>query len=429
MTGPEITSEDAPDGRSWGQGPPVVAFLLLVTSLLAWRFGIYYAGGLDPVVVGKAAVGLAGLAIAWSSAPAGVFDRLRPRTVIIVGAYLAVSMIGAVASGDVISSAVLAARVAIVLATVALLVTSFSPQVLLRSVATSMTAIGVVLAVSGMPTYLSGGGSQLTAGRLAPGLIPVSPNQLALLFATPILVLVWRVTQGRARGWHLGLLGVLFGLTLLTGSRTGLLSLAMGLAIVLVLAPRLNLGILATIALGVPATFFVAFFTAALSGYFGRGGTQNLTTLNSRTIAWEAAFSSGRDFFTHWFGGGLAVKTVTVAGAYWDAQVLDSSWVSTFVQAGMLGLVLLGLWSAGTLWRAARDRTPYRRLWLAMSAYAVLRSILETGLLDAYVLFVLMLVPALVGDLRVPTDHEAHDQEQVEPEQESARDVEHQVPS
>lgn len=418
----------APGLHSWGAAVPVLVCLLLVFSLLAWRNGVYYSGGFDGVVVAKAAVGCAALAMAWFSAPAGALDRLRPRTLVVTGSYLAVSMIGAMASGSLIPSGVLAVRVAIVLATVAFLVTSFSAAVLIRSLSTSMCAIGAVLAVSGASTYLSGGGPALTAGRLAPTLLTVSPNQLALLFGLPILVLMWRITQGRVAVWHIGLLMVLGGLTWLTGSRTGLLGLAMGVVFLLLLAPRVHVGAFITVLVGVPAVLFVATFTAVLSGYFGRGGTENLTTLNSRTVAWQAAFSADRDFFSHWFGGGLSIKTVTVEGAYWDAQVLDSTWVSTFVQAGVLGLLLLGLWSVSTLWWAGRDRTPYRRLWLALAAYAVLRSALETGLLDTYVLFVVMLVPALMVDLR-PSDQEADQQGDAQSEQQPARDVGDKVPS
>ncbi len=406
---------------------PTVAFMLLVLSLLAWRENVYYSGGVDPVVVGKAVVAGAALTLAWLASPAGVLDRLRGRTVVLAVCYVAVSMVGAAASGNLLASGVLAIRLLMVLATVALLITSFPKPLLVRSYATAMVVVGLVLAAAGAPTLLSGGGPALTAGRLTGGLLGTTPNDMAMLFGPPALVLLWLVTQERARPWHGGLLLLLVGLTWLTASRTGLLGLALGFLLLVLLAPRVKLGVLATLLISVPVMVFVAAFTGVFSGYFGRGGLQNLTTLNSRTLAWQAAFDAGHDFYTRWFGGGLSIKTVSVVGTYWDSQVLDSSWVSAFVQAGILGLVILALWSVTTLWCAARDDTPYRSLWLAMAAYAIMRSALENGLLDVYVMFVAMLVPALMVDLRSGSEEEADDEVEAQPQQQPTSHVRDEV--
>lgn len=420
--------QQAPSAEpSQGVVLPTVTFMMLVVSLLAWRASVYYSGGVDPVVIGKALLAGAALTLAWLGAPAGVLDRLRPRTVALAVCYVAVCMVGATGSGNMLPSGVLSVRLLMVLATVALLVTSLPAPLLVRSYATAMGVVGLVLAAAGAPTLVTGGGPALTAGRLTGGLLGTSPNEMALLFGPPALVLIWRLTQARARVWHVGLLLGLVGLTWLTASRAGLLGLALGALLLALLAPRIKLGTLTTMLISVPALFFLATFTGLFSGYFGRGGTQNLTTLNSRTLAWQAAFDAGHDFFTRWFGGGLSIKTVSVVGTYWDSQVLDSSWVSGFVQAGALGLVILAMWSVTTLWRAARHDTPYRSLWLAMAAYAVLRSLLENGLLDVYVLFVVMLVPALMVDLRHPRDDEADDQVDAQPQEQTAGNVRDEV--
>ena len=237
------------------------------------------------------------------------------------------------------------------------------------------------------------------------------------------------MTWGVAKGWHLAFLALFLGITWLTGSRTGLLALAVAVVLLVALSPRIKLGTLATALAAIPALFFVVAYTATLSGFFGRGGSENLLSFSSRTVAWQSAFSAPRDFYAHWLGEGLAIKTVAVHDAYATSQVLDNSWVSTYVQTGLLGVVLLALWVVGTLVATVRAPSPLGRLWLALAVFALVRSFLATGLLDTYVLFVVMLVPALQVDLRRSSDDVARKQEQGESDQEPAHDVEQQMSS
>jgi hypothetical protein len=216
-------------------------------------------------------------------------------------------------------------------------------------------------------------------------------------------------------------------MTWLTGSRTGLFALFLAIFVLVLLAPRINFGTMATALAAVPVLFFVVAYTAALGGFFGRGGSTNLLTLSSRTVAWQSVFSAHRDFYGLWFGGGLAVKTVSVNQAFASSQVIDSSWVSTYVQTGVLGVLLLALWVVGTLVAALRHRSPIGRLWLALAVFALVRSFLATGLLDTYVLFVVMLVPALQVDLRGSPHDEADEQGEREADEETAGDVGQQV--
>ena len=98
------------------------------------------------------------------------------------------------------------------------------------------------------------------------------------------------------------------------------------------------------------------------------------------------------------FGRGLAAKTVDVSGAYWNTQVLDSSWVSAFVQGGFVGLVLLVLWVLVTAWDTVRTARAGRPLWVALAAYCLVWSFTASGLLDASVLFILMAVTSLASE-------------------------------
>jgi hypothetical protein len=385
VTGPEL--EDS--AVKW---QVTAVWVMLIVSLLTWRKGAFYNGGLDPVVAAKAMLVFIGLAISVN-----LMRRLGPRYVIgvtsvsLVAAYLAVTLVGAIATGSPFASLILAIRVGLVAVTVACLVVTCSTDLVLATFTNALTGIALALAVTGT----TGGESRLQ-GRL----LPVSPNQLALLLGPPILLSLWRILQGRRRRFELLLLLVLLAMALATGSRTGLLGLLLGVFILVVLAPTVGTATFVSSTIGAPALFYVLAFTPVASRYFTREGEGKITTLNSRTIAWQSAFSGGKSFWENWFGGGLAIKTVSVTGSYWNTQVLDSSWVSAYVQAGALGMILLGLWALATLWRSATSPLPHRSLLLAMAAYVLVRSFLENGLLDAYALNVLMLVPALLAEAR-----------------------------
>jgi hypothetical protein len=372
-----------------------LCFVLLVVSLTSWRLRSYYTGSLDPVVAAKALLGLGALAIASYLAVSArkPASQVGARSVVVVALFLSVSVVGSLAVGSFFASLVLAVRVAVIAFTVFCLVMATDLEQVLQCAFHSLAAVGVVLALTGVPSVLHG-------GRLSGGLLPANPNQIALLFGPPAIGCLWRMVNERKRPydpiWFLALLA----LTWLTGSRTGLIALIVAITIVLMMAPRVHAIGFVCLTLLAPALFYLTFFSGLLSGYFNRGGSHDVMTLSSRTIAWDAAFSAQHGFWQTWFGGGLAVKTVAVKGQYWNTQVLDSSWVSAYVTAGVIGIALLCLWVLTSLVCAIRTTAPYRSLLLALICYAVTRSITETGLLDSYVLFVVMLLPALASDLK-----------------------------
>jgi hypothetical protein len=369
-----------------------VVWAVLLVSLLTWRTGAYYSGGLDPVVAAKGLLVLVGLAISFNMLRRlGARNLIGVTSVVLVTSYLVITVIGALAQGGAFASLVLAVRVGLVAVTVACLVVTLAKDVILDTLCNTLTGLALLLALTG---------TTAGTGRLQGRLLPVSPNQLALLMGPPILMSLWRILQGRARRFEALLLTLLVALTLFTGSRTGLLGLLLSVFILVVMAPRVSTGTFLGVGLGFPAAFYVVAFTPVVSHYFTRQGEGKITTLNSRTIAWESAFSGGKSFWEQWFGGGLAIKTVAVTGTYWDTQVLDSSWVSAYVQAGALGMVLLGIWALATLWRSATSPLPQRSMLLALAAYVLVRSFLENGLLDAFALNVMMLVPALLAEAR-----------------------------
>ena len=151
----------------------------------------------------------------------------------------------------------------------------------------------------------------------------------------------------------------------------------------------------------VPAAMYAVLATSAVTDMLLRGGSQNVTTLSSRTIAWQAALTMDTSTYQRWFGGGLTLKHIPVSGQYWQTQLLDSSWVSGLVQTGILGLVVIGLWVLTTSVAALRTPRPWRPLWLGLLVFIVLRSLLESGLFDASTSFIVFALVSLASERSV----------------------------
>jgi hypothetical protein len=365
--------------------------LLLVASVLSWRRGVYFSGALDPVVLAKAVLGCLALGLAvYGLGRATQRVAIGATTVVLAGSYLVVTSIGGWTAGTAFASIVVAVRVAIVLATLAMLVTVHELEQVFIAVIRVFAVAGTVSMVTGLRSF---GG-----GRLVGGLPPLTPNELALLYGVVALYLISRITIHRARPWHWPAAVVCLGIVFLTGSRTGLIFLVVAVFVVLAqmrVYPRATfLGLV----LAVPAVALVVLQTDVVSSVLERGGSQNVTTLASRTIAWNAAFEMGGPWTQTWFGGGLSMKQIPVSGQYWDTQLLDSSWVSAFVQGGYVGMGLVLLWIAVVAVACVKADRAWRPLLTGLAVFTVGRSILESGLFDAsaaFITFALVSVAAL----------------------------------
>jgi hypothetical protein len=367
-----------------------VIWVLIVTSLVPWRVGEYFSGGVDPVVLSKGMLSIAALVLAGYAARRGELRPVGVRSLCLIGSYIAVTTIGGWAAGSLLSSLLLSVRVLIVAATVLLALMAHPVAGVVRAMCAAMATVGLVSAAAGVGT--------LPSGRLSGGIFPLNPNELAVLLGPAAIGLMWRLTRSRAHRYDLVLLILLVGLTWLTGSRTGLAALAVGLIVVVIQARRLPVGGFIGVVALVPVVGYVLLSTSLVSKYFERGGAANISSLNSRTIAWRAAFALPTDFWQHWFGAGLAVKTIGVSGTFWSTQVVDSSWVSAYVQAGVLGLAVLSLWALVTLVSAFRAPQPWRPLWVALVVFILIQSVLMSGLIDSHVLFLVMFLVSVASE-------------------------------
>ncbi|SHF73744.1 hypothetical protein [Geodermatophilus nigrescens] len=364
--------------------------LLLVAATVGWRRGTYFSGSLDPVVLAKAAISALALVLALLAAAAGPRSRVGTGTLWVLAALLGGSVFGALTAGTPLAGGMVAGRVVVVALAVFLLMRSSDARSVLLSLAGACGLVAAAAAVTGLP-------SAAATGRLAGGVPPLAPNELALLAGVVVLVGTWRLFCDGGR-WPVGLAVVAaLGVVWATGSRTGLAMLLLGLAVVLAAVRRPPVWAVVGGLLAAAAGTCVALGTGLLGAFASRDG-DGVGTLESRMVAWGAARTWADSLWQSVFGGGLSVKVIRVRGQWWTEQPLDSSWVSVFVQAGLLGLVVAAGWLVWTAAGARRTTGPLRPLLLGLLLFLAGRSLLESGLFDATPAFLLLAAVSLAAE-------------------------------
>jgi len=347
------------------------------------------------VVVAKAALTLLALVLATTArARHHTWSEIKASPAMWLLAYLLVATVGGLLYGDAQAGLVLVVRVALVAAVPILAVRAYGWELTFSALLAAMLLVGLVAAGTGVGT--------LADGRLGGGIPPLSPNAIALLINLPLLCIVWRLLIRSGTWLDVYLAVPLLALVWATGSRTGLAALVVSCLVMVLLVRRLSIPVFTVIMLTIPTVAVTAASTGVLSAYLTRGDAGSVATLSSRTVAWSAALDYADSFGERLFGAGLAVKSIPVSAMYRSEQILDSTWISAIVQAGVLGttvLVLLVLNVAGHVLRTSR---PYRLLGTGVFVYLIVTSILESGMFDASVLFVAFMSLALCA----PSEHD-----------------------
>ncbi len=365
-----------------------LVWVLILASTIPWRKNVYYDGGADAVVLGKAALSLLALALAAYLARDGLRRLAVPvAPVLLLVAYLGVTVIGGYASEQLSAALVLAVRVAILASVVVLLYARFPGRVVLGSLVHVLAAITVLATLSGLPSAAS--------GRLQGAIPPLNPNELALMASVCLLWTFAKMVRAQETAFDLACLAACAGVVLLTGSRASLAALCVAIVAMALKASAFTPRSFAVTALLAPVLAYVAVGTDLLSSVFLRGGERGVTTLSNRTIAWDAALTSDRDPWQTWFGAGLSQKKISVPGQWWNTQLLDSSWISAIVQGGLIGATIVVVMVLTTLYCAARaPRTAQGALWLGLVVLLAGRAFLESGLFDSTTAFALFMVVA-----------------------------------
>lgn len=234
-------------------------------------------------------------------------------------------------------------------------------------------ALGTVL----LGAALSPGLAFSFDGRLAGVVWPIWPTGVAhlaaTLFGTSVVLWMCRVITGG----HASVALVVSGVVLVaTHTRTAVMGTVIGLVVATaslllshVRARR------ATLLSGAAAALAALFFASALTTWALRGqSTQQVGEFTGRTKVWSAVFDTPRSLAEQVFGSGLSNQS-------FNGLPIDSSWVSMFVDQGLIGVLLLtAVMLLLFIMAATRERGPERAAALFLLTYCVVASFLETGL-------------------------------------------------
>jgi O-antigen ligase len=161
-----------------------------------------------------------------------------------------------------------------------------------------------------------------------------------------------------------------------THTRTALLGLGVGLAVAVASLflgfARVRRVSLIAIAVGLVSAVALA---PLLATWLLRGQTTSeLGQLTGRTAVWEQVFATPRGFMTTVAGSGMS-------NASFNGLPIDSNWVATFVDLGLLGITLQVLAILVLLITAVvRPRGQARAAALFLVVYFIAASFTEVGL-------------------------------------------------
>jgi O-antigen ligase len=252
-------------------------------------------------------------------------------------------------------------------------------------------------------------GKALSGDRLTGTLWPIWPTGVAhfageVAGLTALLWLCRLVSRRRAVVVVVPCLVVL----VLSHTRTALTAMFVSLLVAggsLLLARRrvrraFAAGLLVVVVMGVSAAPF-------LTHWATRGqSAQGLHSLTGRTTAWSAVLGVHRPITNVIFGNGLSNDNVSgSSNPLLNGRPIDNSWLSTYQDQGILGILLLGaIFVLLLLTALCRARGPTRALALFLIVYCLIAGISETGLggaspylLDLTVAASLVTFPSAMG--------------------------------
>jgi O-antigen ligase len=224
--------------------------------------------------------------------------------------------------------------------------------------------------------------------RLGGALWPIFTTNLAAFMAdfVAIAVILWLCRLLRPR---LALLAIVPGLgaLLATHTRTALIGMAVGLMVAslsLFTSQRRARQTLLTVAL-VGVVALVPLF-GFVTTWLGRGqSTTQIQDLSGRTLKWTAVLSEPKPLTNKILGSGLSNGSVEGAlNTSSDGLPIDSGYIATYQDQGIVGLVLEGAMFLVLLVTALlRPRGPAKAIALYLIVYCLLSSFTQSGIGEA----------------------------------------------
>jgi hypothetical protein len=193
-----------------------------------------------------------------------------------------------------------------------------------------------------------------------------------------LTVVLWlaRLLSGRVT-----LVGVTVAVVtlLLVHTRTALVGLVAGVLVAGLSLFTINARVRKFFAAGAAAvSIAVVTVAGVITTWLARGqNTQGLATLTGRTNFWALVLNTPRNKFQEIFGFGLSNASV-------NGLPIDSNWLASYMQEGLLGVVVCALILVFLFVTAFLQPPSIRRaLALFIVTYCALASITETGFSDA----------------------------------------------
>jgi hypothetical protein len=235
-------------------------------------------------------------------------------------------------------------------------------------------AVVLVVVLLGLPVSP---GMAFTDHRLTGILWPIPPPQVAhyaaVMLGTTVLLWMCHLVGGRsALTWVLVSLAVLVG----SHTRTALVALIAGLVCALaslfLSQPRVRRTFLWG---GLSIGLMTALFATEIRTWALRGqSSEEVGALTGRTKVWTQVVQVHRSGLQDLAGSGLSNLS-------WNGLPIDSTWLGTYLDEGLLGVALVALILILLLFKAlSHPPGPGRAIALFLIVYCAFASITETGL-------------------------------------------------
>lgn len=239
------------------------------------------------------------------------------------------------------------------------------------------TILAIVLGSVIIGLLIAPGAALSFSGRLSGSLWPMAPTQVAHYSSVFVGILSINWLTGLVRGrWALALVAVSGGILMGTHTRTAVLALAVGLGVAVASLFLGYVRVRRVSMIAIVAGFVTAIGLAPLiSAWFLRGqNASEAWELTGRTGVWQEILASPRGFMTTLAGSGMS-------NGSFNGRSIDSNWVATFVDHGLIGITIqtvavLMLFIIA----AARRRGPARAVALFLVVHFVVSSFTEVGL-------------------------------------------------
>lgn len=225
------------------------------------------------------------------------------------------------------------------------------------------------------------------AKRLTGAIWPMPPTQVAHYMAelTGLAVLMWMcgiITRRRAL-WMA--VPAMIGLVA-TQTRTALLALIVGLIVAMVSLIRTNSRIRRVLTwTGVVILVVVLPLSPLLGVWLERGeNASQVSDLSGRTLVWPLVLSEPKPDTNKIFGSGLSNGSLVGSSPAVNGLPIDSSWILTYQDQGLVGMILEGAIFCVLLTIALlRRSSPARAMALFLIVYCLCASFTESGMGEA----------------------------------------------